>query len=86
MQIEAQGVEPLLAQLSEELRTKSYRPLPCRQVNIPKEGGKTRGLKIPAIRDRVVQGAVRLIQESAVREIRTLRLTRRGQETEPWTD
>jgi RNA-directed DNA polymerase len=32
-------------------------------VNIPKEGGKTRGLKIPAIRDRVVQGAVRLIQE-----------------------
>jgi len=62
-QIEAQGVEDLLAQLSEELRTKSYRPLPCRQVNIPKEGGKTRGLKIPAIRDRVVQGAVRLIQE-----------------------
>ena len=62
-QIEAQGVELLLAQLSEELRTKSYRPLPCRQVSIPKEGGKTRGLKIPAIRDRVVQGAVRLIQE-----------------------
>jgi RNA-directed DNA polymerase len=32
-------------------------------VNIPKEGGKVRGLKIPAIRDRVVQGAVRLILE-----------------------
>ena len=42
-QIEAQGAELLLAQLSEELRTKSYRPLPCRQVSIPKEGGKTRG-------------------------------------------
>jgi RNA-directed DNA polymerase len=32
-------------------------------VNIPKEGGKVRGLKIPAIRDRVVQGALRLILE-----------------------
>jgi RNA-directed DNA polymerase len=62
-QIEAHGAEPLLRQLSEELRTKGYRPLPCRKVSIPKEGGKTRGLKIPAIRDRVVQGAVRLILE-----------------------
>ena len=61
--IEEEGLEPLLEQLSQELRDKTYRPLPCRQVNIPKEGGKTRGLKIPAIRDRVVQGAVRLILE-----------------------
>jgi RNA-directed DNA polymerase len=62
-QIEAQGFEHWLEQLSEELRMKEYRPLPCRQVSIPKEGGKSRGLKIPAIRDRVVQGAVRLILE-----------------------
>ena len=60
-QVEREGVEPLLESLSRELREKSYEPLPCRQVNIPKEGGKVRGLKIPAIRDRVVQGAVRLI-------------------------
>jgi len=62
-QVEREGVEPLLEGLSRELREKSYQPLPCRHVNIPKEGGKVRGLKIPAIRDRVVQGAVRLILE-----------------------
>ena len=62
-QVEAQGLEQWLETLSRELQDKSYRPLPCRQVNIPKEGGKVRGLKIPAIRDRVVQGAVRLILE-----------------------
>jgi RNA-directed DNA polymerase len=62
-QVEREGVEPLLESLSRELREKSYEPLPCRQVNIPKEGGKVRGLKIPTIRDRVVQGAVRLILE-----------------------
>jgi RNA-directed DNA polymerase len=62
-QIEAEGPERLLEQLSRELQDKNYRPLPCRHVNIPKEGGKVRGLKIPAIRDRVVQGAIRLILE-----------------------
>lgn len=61
--IEAQGVEQLLLALSEELRGKTYLPLPCRQVDIEKEGGKVRGLKIPAIRDRVVQGALRLVLE-----------------------
>ena len=62
-QVEGEGVERLLETLSQELREKSYCPLPCRHVNIPKEGDKVRGLKIPAIRDRVVQGAMRLILE-----------------------
>lgn len=62
-QIEKRGLEPWLETLSSELREKTYRPLPCRQVTIPKENGKTRGLKIPAIRDRVVQGALRLLLE-----------------------
>jgi RNA-directed DNA polymerase len=61
--IEAKGVEQLLHELSQELREKLYQPLPCRQVSIPKGGGKRRGLKIPAIRDRIVQGALRLILE-----------------------
>jgi RNA-directed DNA polymerase len=61
--VECEGVERLLENLSQELHDKSYVPLPSRHVNIPKEGGKVRGLKIPAIRDRVVQGAVRLILE-----------------------
>ena len=62
-QIDAQGLGDLLEALSRELQDKTYCPLPCQQVSIPKEGGKVRGLKIPAIRDRVVQGAVRLILE-----------------------
>jgi RNA-directed DNA polymerase len=62
-QVEREGLEPMLEGLSRELRERSYQPLPCRQVDIPKEGGKVRGLKIPTIRDRVVQGAVRLILE-----------------------
>ena len=62
-QIEADGRDEFLRSLRHELETKTYRPLPCRQVTIPKEGGKERGLKIPAIRDRVVQGALKLVLE-----------------------
>lgn len=62
-QIETEGREKFLLQISEELREKSYKPLPSRQVGIPKDNGKTRTLKIPAIRDRVVQGALKLIME-----------------------
>ena len=62
-QIEREGLEPWLETLSNELRERRYQPLPCRQVDIPKKGGKFRRLKIPAIRDRVVQAALRLILE-----------------------
>jgi RNA-directed DNA polymerase len=62
--IEAAGVEGFLAQLRDELVTFSYRPQRNRQRAIPKEGTtKVRILSIPAIRDRVVQGALKLILE-----------------------
>jgi len=61
--IEAAGVDGFLAQLRDELVTRTYRPLRNRRVEIPKEGGKVRVLGIPAIRDRVVQGALELILE-----------------------
>jgi RNA-directed DNA polymerase len=61
--IEAAGVEPFLAQLREELVSRTYWPLRNRRVEIPKGGGKVRVLGIPAIRDRVVQGALKLIVE-----------------------
>jgi RNA-directed DNA polymerase len=61
--IEAQGVEGFLAQLRDELTGRTYQPLPARKREIPKDGGRVRVLSIPAIRDRVVQGALKLILE-----------------------
>jgi RNA-directed DNA polymerase len=61
--IEAQGAEALLEQLRDELAGRTYKPLPARRQEIPKDGGKVRVLSIPAIRDRVVQGALKLILE-----------------------
>jgi RNA-directed DNA polymerase len=61
--IEAAGVETFLAELRDALVARTYRPLRNRRVEIPKRGGKVRVLGIPAIRDRVVQGAVKLILE-----------------------
>jgi RNA-directed DNA polymerase len=61
--IEAAGVEPFLAQLRDELVSRTYWPLRNRRVEIPKDGGQVRVLGIPAIRDRVVQGALKLILE-----------------------
>lgn len=61
--LEAQGVEALLEQLRDELTRRTYKPLPARKHAIPKDGGKVRVLSIPAIRDRVVQGALKLILE-----------------------
>jgi RNA-directed DNA polymerase len=61
--IEEAGVERFLAQLRDELVARTYRPLRNRRVEIPKGNGKVRILGIPAIRDRVVQGALKLILE-----------------------
>lgn len=62
-QIEVEGVEKFLKQIQTELLERTYFPLRYREVGIPKEGGKLRTLKIPPIRDRVVQGALKLILE-----------------------
>ena len=61
--VEAGGVEEFLDQLREELVERTYRPQRARKVEIPKGGGKMRQLSIPSIRDRVVQGALKLILE-----------------------
>ena len=61
--IEAQGVEEFLKGIQEEFLARTYKPTKNRRVEIPKGGGKTRRLGIPTIKDRVVQGAVKLILE-----------------------
>ena len=62
--IEQGGVEGFLEQIRNELVEFRYLPLAVRKKEIPKDGGnKLRVLSIPAIRDRVVQGALKLILE-----------------------
>jgi len=62
--IEESGVESFLEQIRDELVSNTYRPMRARKKEIPKDGGtKVRVLSIPAIRDRVVQGALKLILE-----------------------
>ncbi len=62
--IEASGVQPFLEQIRDELVARTYQPMRVRRKEIPKDGGtKVRVLGIPTIRDRVVQGALKLILE-----------------------
>ena len=62
--IEAEGLPAWLQQLRDELVEHNYCPTRLRRVEIPKPGGKgVRVLSIPSIRDRVVQGALKLILE-----------------------
>lgn len=61
--IEKDGVEIFLQRIQEQLVKGTYQPVRNRIKEIPKANGKTRELGIATIRDRVVQGAVKLILE-----------------------
>ncbi len=65
--VDRQSLEAFEAHLEEELQSlqaalkdDAYVPLPGRRVYLPKPDGRKRGLAIPAVRDRVVQQALRL--------------------------
>jgi RNA-directed DNA polymerase len=62
--IETAGRAAFLTAVREDLVTGRYKPKPNRRVEIPKGNGKFRTLQIPCIRDRVVQGALKLILEA----------------------
>ena len=63
-EVEEYGVSRLLDELEAELRAQTFRPIPARRVFIPKPGTKERRpLSISAVRDRVVQAAVKIVLE-----------------------
>ena len=59
------GEESFLAELRDQLKARSFRPLPVRERMIAKRGSPTkrRRLGIPTVRDRVVQAALKLVLE-----------------------
>ena len=61
--IRAAGEESFLLELRSELREQRYTPLPVKRVAIPKRSGGERPLGIPALRDRVVQAAAKIVLE-----------------------
>src|SRR3954463_4969569 len=61
--VEQIGAEGVLAELRQELKDGTYRPLPARERLIPKRSRKLRSLGISTVRDRIVQTAAKLVLE-----------------------
>jgi RNA-directed DNA polymerase len=57
------NAEYYLKVLGLKLRNGNYKPAPVRRVFIPKGKGKTRPLGIATVKDRIVQGALKLVLE-----------------------
>jgi RNA-directed DNA polymerase len=52
-----------LQELHEDLKQSRYQPLPVKRVYIPKIGGGQRPLGVPAVKDRIVQTALKMVIE-----------------------
>jgi group II intron reverse transcriptase/maturase len=62
--VEGYGVAKLLDELVADLKEGRWQPLPARRVLIPKPGrDELRPLSIPAVRDRIVQAAAKIVIE-----------------------
>ena len=57
------GVEGLLGQIRDLLKSGKYEPVQVRRVTIPKASGKLRQLGIPTVADRVVQASLKAVLE-----------------------
>ena len=53
------GEQAFLAELRDDLKARTFQPVPVRERMIPKPGGKRRRLGIATVRDRVVQAALK---------------------------
>lgn len=62
-QVEASGVENFIRSVKKELKRGKYAAGEVKRVKIPKKNGETRQLGILTLKDRLVQGAVKLILE-----------------------
>lgn len=67
------GLEQNLRDLCERVHTGRYRPRPVRCVYIPKADAGKRPLGVPALEDKIVEGAVAVVL-SAFYEARPLRV------------
>jgi RNA-directed DNA polymerase len=57
------GAGVFLDGIRDLLKSGGFRPVPVRQVMIPKKSGKLRALGIPTVADRVVQASLKLVLE-----------------------
>lgn len=58
-----QGLEARLTDLASRVHRGSYHPQPVRRVFIPKPDGRQRPIGVPALEDKIVQQAVRMVLE-----------------------
>ncbi len=61
--VEEGGIDNIIKQIRDELVSSTYKPLRNRRKEIPKGKDKVRVLGIPSIKDRVVQGSLKLISK-----------------------
>ncbi len=62
--IERNGLDKFIVEINQELEDETYMPVRNRPKAIPKTNGKVRVLGIPTIKDRVVQGTLKLVLEA----------------------
>lgn len=60
---EAEDLDAKLLDLQDRVHRGSYHPRPARRVRIPKGDGRERLLGVPALEDKIVQQAVRMLLE-----------------------
>jgi group II intron reverse transcriptase/maturase len=59
----AENLEAKLLDLQDRVQRGSYHPPPVRRVHIEKSDGRTRPIGVPALEDKIVQQAVRMLLE-----------------------